>query len=81
MGTMVYNATTDAHDRTGKLERSHHYMRKVYENVCQNLPAFLKDQRLPMTFKASKDTFDSDVEKHATTLVYGVQPKLARRSL
>lgn len=76
MGTMVHIALTEAHDCIGKVERRHPYMRKVHEKLRQDLPEILKDQRFSMTFRALIDTHDYDTAISATTLEYGVYPKL-----
>lgn len=46
LGTIVLVSPIEAHNRIRKVERSHDYMRTVYENLCVDLPSVPRKERL-----------------------------------
>lgn len=75
-GNIVRIAPTEAHDHIGVIERSHAYLRTVYENLCVDVPSKSKEDRLSLSFRALNDTPNSYTRICRTTLAYGNFPKI-----
>lgn len=73
---IIKSVATEAHNRIGKIERSHAILRSIYEKLKLDLPRITRDDRLSMAFRAINDAPDSVSGISPTTLVFGVHPKI-----
>ena len=76
MGIVLKIVPTEAHERIGKVERSHAVLRTVYTKLKHDLPKISKDDRLSLAFRALNDTPNGETGVSPTAMVFGVHPKL-----
>ncbi len=76
MGITIKAVPTEAHNRIGKVERSHAVLRKIYEKLKMDLPASRRDDRLSLSFRAINDAPSSPGGISPTMLVFGILPKI-----
>lgn len=75
-GIVLKGVPTEAHERVGLLERRHTVVRSVYDKLIIDMPDLSPSDRLSYIFRAINDALDSDTGVSATTMVFGVYPKL-----
>lgn len=61
MGSNVRIAPIEGHDRIGLIERSHVYLKRVYDKLKIDLPTLSRDYRLSMSFRTMNDVPNSDI--------------------
>ena len=76
MGSVVKIAPAAGHERIGIVERSHAYLRKLYEKLRIDKARMPREDRLSMSFRAINDVPSSNTGISPTTLFFGVYPKL-----
>lgn len=76
MGSMVRIAPTEGHGRIGLVERTHAFLKAVYDKFRIDLCALSGEERLSMAFRAVNEVPNSTTGILTTTLVFGVFPKL-----